>query len=35
MGHANPLITMKIYTAVKDDEIAESGQATRIALGLS
>lgn len=35
MGHANPLVTMKIYTAVKDDEIAESGQAMRIALGLS
>ena len=34
MGHSNPLVTMKIYTAVKDDEIAESGDALRDALGL-
>ena len=34
MGHSNPLVTMKIYTAVKDDEIAESGDAMRDALGL-
>ena len=27
MGHSNPLITMKIYTLVLDDEIAKSGIA--------
>jgi integrase len=34
MGHANPMITMKIYTAVLDDEIANSGDALRDTLGL-
>ena len=34
MGHSNPLVTMKIYTAVKDDEITESGEALKKALGL-
>ena len=27
MGHSNPLITMKIYTAVLDNEIEKSGSA--------
>lgn len=27
MGHSNPLITMKIYTAVLDDEIEKTGSA--------
>ena len=27
MGHSNPLITMKIYTAVLDNEIEKSGKA--------
>ncbi len=34
MGHSNPLITMKIYTAVKNEEIAESGEALKRTLGL-
>lgn len=34
MGHANPMITMKIYTAVLDDEISLSGDALRNTLGL-
>lgn len=34
MGHSNPLITMKIYTAVRNEEIAESGDALRKTLGL-
>ena len=34
MGHANPMVTMKIYTAVRDDEIAGSGDALRRSLGL-
>ena len=34
MGHANPMITMKIYTAVRDEEIAASGDALRATLGL-
>ena len=29
MGHSNPLITMKIYTAVLDNEIEKSGSALR------
>lgn len=29
MGHSNPLITMKIYTAVLDNEIEKSGEALR------
>jgi integrase len=35
MGHSNPLITMKIYTAVRDEEILESGNSLRACLGLS
>lgn len=35
MGHANPLITMKIYTAVLNEEIAESGEALRRTLSLN
>ena len=27
MGHSNPLITLKIYTLVLDDEIAKSASA--------
>ena len=27
MGHSNPMITMKIYTAVLDDEIEKSGES--------
>jgi integrase len=27
MGHANPLVTLAIYTQVRDDEILQSGQA--------
>lgn len=34
MGHSNPLITMKIYTAVRDEEIAGSGDALRRTFGL-
>ena len=34
MGHANPMITMRIYTAVLDDEIGSSGDALRKSLGL-
>lgn len=34
MGHSNPMITMKIYTAVRDEEIAGSGDALRKTLGL-
>lgn len=34
MGHSNPLITLKIYTAVKNEEIAESGVALKWTLGL-
>ena len=34
MGHANPMITMRIYTAVLDDEITSSGDALRQSLGL-
>ena len=34
MGHSNPMITMRIYTAVRDEEIAASGEALRILLGI-
>lgn len=34
MGHSNPLVTLKIYTAVLDDEISASGQALKATLGL-
>lgn len=34
MGHSNPLVTLKIYTAVRNEEIAESGEALRRTLGL-
>lgn len=34
MGHSNPLVTMKIYTMVRNEEIAESGEALRRTLGL-
>lgn len=27
MGHSNPLITLRIYTLVKDDEVGKSGKA--------
>ena len=27
MGHSNPLVTLKIYTLVLDDEIAKSASA--------
>jgi integrase len=27
LGHSNPLVTMKIYTQVLDDEIDKSGMA--------
>jgi hypothetical protein len=27
MGHSNPLITLKIYTAVLDDETDKAGEA--------
>ena len=27
LGHSNPLVTMKIYTAVLDDEIEKSGES--------
>ena len=33
MGHSNPLVTMKIYTLVLDDEIAKSGLAIAAFLG--
>ena len=33
MGHANPLVTMKVYTQVLDDEIDKSGEAMRRYLG--
>jgi integrase len=29
LGHSNPLVTLKIYTLVRDDEIDEIGQALR------
>lgn len=29
MGHSNPLVTMKVYTLVLDDEIHESGNSLR------
>jgi integrase len=34
MGHSNPMITMKIYTLVRDEEISESGEALRRSLSL-
>ena len=27
MGHSDPVVTLKIYTLVKDEEIATSGKA--------
>jgi integrase len=29
LGHSNPLVTLKIYTLVRDEEIDEIGQALR------
>ena len=34
MGHSNPMVTLKIYTQVLDDEIDKSGDAIRDYLGL-
>lgn len=34
MGHSSPLVTLKIYTAVLDDEISATGQALKATLGL-
>lgn len=33
MGHSNPLVTLKIYTSVLDDEIDSVGQELRRSLG--
>jgi hypothetical protein len=29
MGHSNPMITLKIYTQVLDNEIDEAGESLR------
>ena len=34
LGHSNPMITMKIYTAVRDDEILDSGASLSQRFGL-
>ena len=34
MGHSSPMVTLSIYTGLRDDEIAETGEALRKALGL-
>ena len=34
MGHSNPMVTLRIYTAVLDEEIEKSGEALRKALKL-
>lgn len=34
MGHSSPLVTLKIYTAVLDDEINATGQILKLALNL-
>jgi integrase len=34
MGHSNPMVTLRIYTAVLDEEIEKSGEALRKALNL-
>jgi integrase len=34
MGHSNPMITMKIYTAVLDKEIEKSGAALSLLMGI-
>ena len=33
MGHSNPLVTLKIYTMVRDDETDVVGQKLRLLLG--
>jgi hypothetical protein len=34
MGHASPMVTMRIYTAVLSEEIAEAGETLRDKLNL-
>jgi len=33
MGHADPMVTLKIYTLVRDDEISEVGTRLLLAVG--
>jgi hypothetical protein len=32
MGHSNPLVTLKIYTLVRDNEVIDVGNAMRESL---
>jgi integrase len=35
LGHSDPTLTLKIYTAVRDNEINEIGERIRMKLNLS